>query len=41
MMRTLENDKLKSREITLEEWRSRAWHVKLRDWFWSLFRQQM
>jgi cardiolipin synthase len=41
MTRTLADDKLKSREITLEEWRSRAWHVKLRDWFWSLFRQQM
>ncbi|HTO03307.1 MAG TPA: cardiolipin synthase, partial [Opitutus sp.] len=41
MTRTLANDKLKSREITLEEWRSRPWHVKLRDRFWSLFRQQM
>lgn len=41
MMRTMADDKLKSREITLDEWRSRAWHVKFRDWFWSLFRQQM
>ena len=41
MTRTLANDKLKSRQITLEEWRSRPWHVKLRDRFWSLFRQQM
>jgi cardiolipin synthase len=41
MTRTLEADKLKSREITLEEWRNRPWHVKARDRFWSIFRQQM
>ena len=41
MTRTLEADKLKSREITLEEWRNRPWHVKVRDRFWSIFRQQM
>ena len=35
------NDKLKSREITLEEWSNRAWHVKAMDRLWSIFRQQM
>lgn len=41
MERTLAADRQQSREITLAEWRSRPWHVKLRDRFWALFRQQM
>ena len=41
MTRTMGNDKLKSREITMEEWRGRPWHVKAMDRFWSIFRQQM
>lgn len=41
MRRTLESDKLQSREITLEEWENRSWRDKAHDRFWSLFRQQM
>lgn len=41
MERTLAADKQVSREITLDEWRRRPWHVKLRDRFWTLFRQQL
>jgi cardiolipin synthase len=41
MERTLENDRAASREITFAEWENRPWHVKLRDSFWALFRQQL
>jgi cardiolipin synthase len=41
MVQTMNKDKLLSREITLEQWKARPWHVKARDRFWSLFRQQM
>lgn len=41
MLRTFEADKTKSKRITLDEWKNRAWHVKAQDRFWSIFRQQM
>jgi cardiolipin synthase len=41
MIRTMTNDKLKSREITLTEWENRPWTEKTLDRFWALFRQQM
>ena len=41
MVRTMAADKTKSQRITVDQWKSRAWHVKAQDRFWSLFRQQM
>ena len=41
MTRTMAADKQKSRRVTLAEWENRSAYGKARDWFWSLFRQQM
>jgi cardiolipin synthase len=36
-----EADQARSREVTLEEWRSRPTARRLGDWFWGLFRSQL
>ena len=41
LTRSWETDKLRCREITLHEWESRPWRVKLVDRLCALFRHQL